>query len=285
MDDLPRTCVFSNHRSEEALVNCSYREVCEAAARAGGEVLRGWLGRIRAREKGRNDLVTEADVESQQVIQQLVLTRFPEHLFLGEESTDEGRPDLRQAFESDTPVWIVDPLDGTTNFVHGLPAFSVSVAVSQRGRTVAGVVYDPIADECFSATAGGGAFLNGEAIRVSDCRSLDQALVAASFSAHVERDSPEIRRFVEVMMRCQAIRRFGSAALNLCYVAAGRLDGYWATSVKAWDVAAGCLILAEAGGQVTHIDGRPFSLLDPRFASSATESLHGELVEVLKAAG
>jgi myo-inositol-1(or 4)-monophosphatase len=144
-----------------------------------------------------------------------------------------------------------------------------------------GVVFDPVRDELFWATRGGGAFLNGSAIRSSGVRQLDQALLAASFAARVPRNSPEISRFIEVLHHCQAIRRFGSAALNLCYVAAGRLDGYWATSAKTWDVAAGVLCIEEAGGTVTGINGQPFRLKQPHLATAATGTLHQDLLELL----
>jgi myo-inositol-1(or 4)-monophosphatase len=254
-----------------------YLAVCEQSARKGGQVLLDWQGRINPREKAPKDLVSEADLASQQAICEIIHAAFPTHDFLGEEGDSVEIEHRESEFR-----WIVDPLDGTVNYVHGLPAFSVSVALEHRGAVQAGVVYDPMADECFSAVRGEGAFLNGEKISVSDCHSLRMALAAASFSAAVSRDSQEISRFLEVLVECQALRRLGSAALNLAYLAAGRLDAYWATSVKAWDVAAGLLLVREAGGLVSGIDGEPFDLLRPRFAAASTSALHAELIATLK---
>ncbi len=256
-----------------------YIKTCERAARAGGEVLLSWRTRFKAREKAPKDLVTEADLESQQVIQSLLLGEFSEHVFLGEEST----PDAQAGADEAEFRWIVDPLDGTVNYVHQLPSFAVSVALERRGELLAGVVCDPVLDECYTASAGQGAFLNGRPISVSRCGRLREALVAASLSAGVERDAPEVQQFIEVIYAAQAVRRLGSAALNLSYVAAGRLDAYWATSVKIWDVAAGVLILREAGGEISGIDGQPFCLERPHFVSAASAPLHAELLQVLRA--
>lgn len=254
-----------------------FAEVCECAAKAGGQILLDWLGRIQAREKAPRDLVTEADLASQRAIQEIVQDAFPEHQFLGEEEDDDtyGRPD------EGPPCWIVDPLDGTTNFVHQLPNFSVSVAVAQGNQPMAGCVYDPMMGECFLATRGGGATLNGQPLHTSNCEQLSDALVAFSFSANVARDSEEVARFLNVLGRCQALRRMGSAALNMCYLSAGRLDGYWATSVKAWDVAAGVLLVEEAGGLVSDIDGGQLDLTHPRFVAASTPVLHRELMDRL----
>lgn len=259
----------------------NFLETCERAARAGGRVLIEWQGRIRATEKGPKDLVTEADVASQDAIRDVVLGEFPEHLFLGEESPDAAALAAASADARGRFRWIVDPLDGTANYVHGLPNFAVSIALEQDGRLLAGVVFDPILNECFSAAAGEGAWLNGQPIRCSGCRQIGQSMLAASFSANVPRGSPEIASFVEALHVSRAIRRLGSAALNLSYVACGRLDGYWATSVKAWDVAAGALLVVEAGGVLTDIDGRPFNLADPRLLTAATPELHGQLRQAI----
>ncbi|HUG71673.1 MAG TPA: inositol monophosphatase family protein [Pirellulaceae bacterium] len=254
-----------------------YITVCERSARKGGQVLVDWQGRISPREKAPKDLVSEADLASQVAIHEVIHAAFPDHDFLGEEGNGCATEERKSEFR-----WIVDPLDGTVNYVHGLPAYSVSVALEHRGEVQAGVVYDPIADECFSAVRGEGAFLNRERISVSDCDSLRMALAAASFSAGVSRDSEEISRFLDVLVECQALRRLGSAALNLAYLAAGRLDAYWATSVKVWDVAAGLLLVQEAGGLVSGVEGEPFDPLHPQFAAAATPALHAELVATLK---
>ena len=244
-----------------------YLQVCERAARAGGAVLVDWVGRFGVREKGPADLVTQADLASQEVVRGIVLEAYPDFGFVSEESDE--------AFDNRLEyTWIVDPLDGTTNYVHQVPHYAVSVALLRRGRPVVGVVFDPVHDECFAASLGGGATLNGRPIRTSGVRELSQALVAASFAAKVQRPSAEIDQFVAAVLNCQAVRRTGSAALNLCYLAAGRFDGFWAMSTKAWDVAAGVLIVEEAGGTVTALDGGPFDLERPHPVASACRELH-----------
>src|SRR5690606_33204518 len=217
------------------------------------------------------------DLASQQVIRDLLLTTFPDHGFLGEEgaAATEHRP-LR---------WIVDPLDGTTNYAHGLPQFCVSVALENEGRLLAGTVYDPVSDECFTAAAGQGAVLNKKPIRVSQVTQLSAALVAVSFPPRVPRGSPLIADFVEVVHEAQAVRRMGSSALNLAYLAAGRLDAYWATDTKIWDVAAGWLLVQEAGGVVTNLRGEPCSLERPQFVAAGTSHLHAQMLSTLKMKG
>jgi myo-inositol-1(or 4)-monophosphatase len=263
-----------------------YQQVAERAARAGGAVLQDWLGRIVAREKSPKDLVTEADVASQQVIQKTLLEEFPEHGFLGEEESiadDEHAGSLDWLSES--YCWVVDPLDGTVNYVHGLQPFAVSIALMQQGQPIVGVVYDPCSEECYSAELGQGAQLNGEPLQSSACESLDQSLVAASFPPDVPRGSLEISQFVEMLHQTQALRRLGSAALNLCYLAAGRLDAYWATSLKAWDVAAGVLIAQEAGALITDLAGLPLQWGQPQLAAAATPPLHQQLLATLANSG
>lgn len=249
--------------------------VCEQAARRAGNVLLDWQGRFGVREKGPADLVTEADLASQQVIRERLLGEFPTHGFLGEEedaSIAPGGEGLR---------WIVDPLDGTTNYVHGVPHFAVSIALEQRGTLLVGAVYDPSADECFSAVAGEGAYLNGKRLAVSRTAVLSQALVAHSFAAQVRRGDPEIADFIEVLTACQGTRRMGSSALNLCYLAAGRFDAYWATTTKAWDIAAGALLVREAGGVIRAYSGGELNLEEPQLIAAATEALHAQLTREL----
>jgi len=257
-----------------------YARVCEQAARAGGEVLLQYRNKFSVREKGPSDLVTEADLASQVAVREFVLGAFPDHNFLGEEDD----PQALEQSDSDF-TWIVDPLDGTTNYVHGLENYCVSVALQQRkngeSKIIEGAIYDPVRDRCYRATLGGGAYCDGVQLSVSDVTELSKSLIVASLPAKVARDSGEIERFIDVMLNCQALRRLGSAALNLCFVAAGQLDAYWATSVKQWDVAAGLLIVAEAGGQVSHISGGPLDLDDPKFVVSSTPDLHGDLVKLL----
>lgn len=260
----------------------AFRQVCEQAARAGGRVLMQMRGRIQAQEKGPKDLVTEADIASQEVIRRVLGDAFPSHGFLGEEGDGTISSLTPGGGGGKSPYcWVVDPLDGTLNYARQLPNYSVSVALRHGSRVVCGVVYDPLLDECFGAELGQGATLNGEPIRASDCNRVERALIAASLPTEVPRGSREIDRFVEVMIHAQSIRRMGSAALNLCYLATGRLDAYWATCVKVWDVAAGTLIVTEAGGTVTHPDGSAFDLDCPQFVAAATPSLHRDLMTVL----
>jgi myo-inositol-1(or 4)-monophosphatase len=172
-------------------------------------------------------------------------------------------------------------LDGTTNYVHGVPGFVVSVALAEGNRVLVGVVYDPTHDDCYLAAAGEGAYLNRRRLQVSRVEKLSEALVATSFPPAIAREDPEIRRFVEVLVRCQATRRSGSSALNLCYVAAGRYDAYWTLSTSAWDVAAGVLLVQEAGGIVGDADGGPLDLDKPRLVATSTTALGKELRDVL----
>lgn len=257
--------------------------VCERAARAGGVVLQDWVNRITIREKGPKDLVTEADFASQHAIRQIVLSAFPDHQFLGEECDSTDACATKEANNGDFR-WIVDPLDGTLNYIRGMPSYAVSVALERAGELLAGVVFDPMLGECYKAAMGSGAFLNDRPIRATRCAALGEALVAVSFSANVPRGSIEVRRFIEVLHAGQSVRRTGSAALNLCYVAAGRLDAYFASSIQSWDVAAGVLIAREAGAVVTSITGHEFDLRRPPLATAATAELHAELIQALSRA-
>jgi myo-inositol-1(or 4)-monophosphatase len=260
------------------------RQVCEAAARAGGRELLAWRGRFKTREKSPADLVTDADLASQAAVRAVIAAHYPNHLFMGEEQ----QPDA-QTFDGKQYLWLVDPLDGTTNYVHGYPCYAVSVAVAGKifsdassGRELlAGVVLDPIAEECFSAARGEGARLNGSRLRTSAATTVADALVAVSLPPRVAHDAPDLADFVRVVQVSQAVRRSGSAALNLAYVAAGRLDAFWATHIHAWDVAAGVLLVREAGGLVTGRDGNEFDLRKPHFISAANADLHRDLLRVL----
>jgi myo-inositol-1(or 4)-monophosphatase len=231
-------------------------------------------GRISAREKAPSDLVTEADLASQETIREILLKAFPEHGFLAEEDTDRTSKAGRLR-------WIVDPLDGTMNYVHGMPHYSVSIALAEANQILVGTVYDPVIEMCYTSEAGGGAFCNGQPLAVSDVDRLSQALVATSFPPQVQRDAREVTDFIEVLVRCQGIRRLGSAAINLCLVASGNLDAYWATSTHGWDIAAGMLIVREAGGIMTDLQGAEIDLDRPHFLAASTAPLHAELLGLL----
>lgn len=247
---------------------------CEEAARAGGAILLDWVGRFSVREKGPSDLVTQADEAAQETVQRVILSRYPDHGFVGEEQN------TRKALQHEY-CWYVDPLDGTTNYVHQVPHYCTSVALAKSGRIVAAAIFDPVSRECFVAEQGGGAYCNGNRVQTSASTELSQSLAAASFSSKVAADSIEIDQFNQALLRCQGVRRTGSAALNMCYVAAGRFDCFWALTTKAWDVAAGALLIEEAGGVVTHWSGEPFELSRPHPAASATPELHAKFLRLL----
>lgn len=256
-------------------LNQKLLSTCEEAARAGGRVLLDWRSRFKVREKGPADLVTEADLASQEAIRELIAARFPQHSFLGEETP--GAMDIVRSNAAEW-LWVVDPLDGTTNYVHGLPRYAVSIAVLHQGATVAGCVFDPIAQECYTAFRGSGARLNGRSLQPSGETDLAKSLVAVSLGAKIDRESPEIADFFRVVTHCQAFRRMGSAALNLCFVAAGTLDAYWSTSTKIWDIAAGALIVEEAGAVIQSNRGGPLDLRQAHFVAAATRPLADEII-------
>lgn len=245
------------------------------AAKKAGKHLLGRLGKANSREKGPGDWVTEADLESQSLIFEEIRRRFPSHALMGEEA-DASEVPWKRGW-----CWIVDPIDGTKNFIHRLPSFSVSIGLFLDGRPLVGVVYDPLMDELFSAVRGEGAWLNGDPIQPSGCESLERSLLVSSFPARVGPQSPELRRFNKVVQRA-SMRRLGSAALNLCYVACGRLDGYWASTLSLWDIAAGMLVAEEAGVAITGLDGGPFDYSSTCFSATATGSLGQQLLPLLQ---
>jgi myo-inositol-1(or 4)-monophosphatase len=254
-------------------------ETCELAARAGASELLSWRGRFETREKAPADLVTDADLASQAAIRAEIAARFPHHLFVGEEKTSQVE------VGGDDFVWLVDPLDGTTNYIHGYPCYAVSIAVARGRELLAGVIYDPLANELFFAEQGRGAWCNGERLKTSNVASVGEALVAVSLPPRVGPETPDLADFIRMVQYSQAVRRSGSAALNLAYVAHGRLDAFWATKIQPWDVAAGVLLVREAGGIVTGRDGGEFDVWRPHFVSAAGAELHGELMHVLGRAG
>jgi myo-inositol-1(or 4)-monophosphatase len=247
-------------------------EAALSAAREAGEVLRkgfGWQHSVSY--KGEVDLVTEVDEQAERVIKEILLGAFPSYEMLAEESgRSSGQEDAR---------WIVDPLDGTTNYAHGLPIFCVSIALERAGEVIVGVVHDPMREETYLAQRGGGATLNGEPIRVSDTDEPIQALIATGFPY----DRAEMPEALELFGRFAAItrgmRRLGSTALDLCYVAAGRLDGYYERGIWAWDIAAGGLILEEAGGKVTDYRGAGLNL-EGRQIVASNGYLHSAMMEL-----
>jgi myo-inositol-1(or 4)-monophosphatase len=251
-------------------------QTCEQAARAGGRELASWRGRFQQREKGVADYVTDADLASQAAIRKVIAARFPDHGFIGEEQPPDAFPD-----RDDQVNWIVDPLDGTTNYIHDYPCYAVSVAVARGAALLSGVIYDPVHDKCFAASTGRGAWCNGEELTASPVANLNDALVATSLPARVSRTSADLLDFIEATQVCQGVRRTGSAALNLAHVASGAFDAFWASHIHPWDVAAGVLLVREAGGIVTARDGTAFNLWRPDFLAAATPELHERLLDAL----
>jgi myo-inositol-1(or 4)-monophosphatase len=251
-----------------------FLQTAEEAARLAGQVLRSWSSKFTVREKSRANLVTEADDAAQQAIHDFIRKRFPQHGFLGEEGLEVHSP--QSPFR-----WIIDPLDGTTNYVHGFPYYAVSIGLQQDGRLVAGAVYNPVADEMFLAMEGEGAWLNRQPLRCSAVTQLSESLVIASLPVATHRDDPAVQRFLKVLGHAQTVQRTGSAALNLASVAAGRIEGFWSTSLKPWDMAAGVLIVQEAGGKVSRVDGQPFHLETPDLLATNGTAVHGELSQLL----
>ncbi len=263
---------------------------CEFARAAGAILLEGY-GRVHAPEKkGRIDLVTEFDKRSEALLLGLIRERYPHHGILAEESGAHAAsaPDHRAGGQGPAPReassavrWLCDPLDGTTNFAHNYPFFCVSVGVEVSGEMAAGAVYDPVRDELFAAAAGGGATLNGLPIHVTPVALLEDALLVTGFPYDV-REHPErhLPLFQDFLFRAQGIRRDGSAALNLCFVAMGRFDGMWEGNLSPWDIAAGSLIVREAGGVISGYAGEPLRL-DGRRIVTANPALHARLIEVV----
>ena len=256
----------------------------EVAREAGRILLEGWGTRPTVRHKGDEDinLVTEYDKRSEALIVERLSKAFPQDAIIAEEGTTvkgEAGGALRQ--------WYVDPLDGTTNFAHGVPHFCVSMGLEQRiirsgatdedGKLVAGVIYDPMRDELFCAEAGRGAFLNGKKLRVSPIPDLAESLVATGFPSRKRHDNPNIHFYHEFTLRSHGVRRAGSAALDLAYVASGRFQAFWEFNLNPWDTAAGILLLEEAGGKVTDFSGGPFRL-DSREVLASNGLIHDELV-------
>ena len=251
-------------------------EVAIAAARAGGRVLQDLLpgDRSIAYKESGIDLVTDADRRAEEAIVAFIRGHFPDDAILSEERGDEpGRSAYR---------WIIDPLDGTTNYAHRFPIYCVSVAVETGGQVLAGAVYDPTRDEMFAARRGLGAALNGHRLRVSQEADLGAALLATGFGYDI-RTNPRnnLKQFADLYRRARAVRRAGSAALDLCYVAAGRLDGYWELTIAVWDVAAGALLVEEAGGRMSRVDGGPYDIFCGE-AVASNGKIHNALAAALR---
>ena len=246
----------------------------EAGRKAGSILLDHTRSGFRIEYKNPINLVTDADHAAERCVIDHIHTRFPTHGFLAEE---QGRIE-----QSPSPyLWIIDPLDGTTNFAHGYPTYCVSIGLEYRGRCVLGVVFDPTRDDLFTATEGCGAQLNGHPIHVSNTSTLDNSLLVTGFAYDI-RESPRnnLDHFAKFALKAQGIRRTGSAALDLCYVAAGRFDGFWEVKLNPWDMAAGSILVKEAGGRLTDFLGRDLSLYGQELVAS-NGHIHHAMLTVL----
>lgn len=249
-------------------------ETAVQIAKEAGKIIRENLGKaLQVEYKGKRDLVTEIDKRCEELIYKKIGCAFPRHGFMGEEGT-------RKSGE-DEYVWIVDPLDGTTNFTHGYPFVAVSLALEFKGKIILGVVHDPILKETFASIKGKGASLDCKPIHVSKSDDISKSLLATGFSYDFKQDPGlQIKLFDEFIMLAQAVRRDGAAALDLCYIAMGRFDGFWEMKLHPWDTAAGVLILKEAGGVATDFKGKDYSIYDQEIIAS-NGLLHKPIVEAI----
>jgi len=250
------------------------RKIAGRAARSAGEVLKQKFGNVdHIGKKGEIDLVTEADVAAEKIILKMLSSHFPKDNIQSEEA---GVRDL-----SSNRTWIVDPLDGTTNFAHGFPFFAVSIGLEIDAEIVLGIVYNPVMDEFFEARKGQGAFLNDRPIHVSNARNLSDSLLATGFPYDIrERSNRIFEQFRTMLLASRGVRRAGSAAIDMCYVASGRLDGLWEENLKPWDTAAGVVIVSEAGGKLSTCDGQAFTPYRQSLVA-CTPMIHGEMVKAL----
>ncbi len=249
----------------------------DAVVRAGAIQLAKFGTDFRVDKKGTIDLVTEVDVEVERMVRALIAERFPDHAVFAEElsRTDPAG--------TASHVWVFDPIDGTTNYSHGLPIFCASLALEVEGEPVVGAVYDPSRGELFTAERGVGAFLNGRPLQVSSTTDLVNAMLVTGFPYDVHQRVDEIvGLFARFVGQARAVRRLGSAAIDLCYVAAGRMDGFWEQQLKPWDTAAAVLILREAGGCVTGMDGSPYTSRVPHLLAT-NRALHAPMLETIAA--
>jgi myo-inositol-1(or 4)-monophosphatase len=247
-----------------------YLETAIDIAREAGSLLAHYYERRIGYElKGDYDLVTEADRASEKLVVERLHSYFPSHSVLGEEG---GLRDNKSEY-----CWYVDPLDGTTNFAHGYPMFNVTLALEHNGEMACGVIFDPLRQEMFAAELGGGAFLNGRRIHVSKAEKLEESLLSTGFPSRKRHENVNVHFFHQVAMVTHGVRRGGSAALDLAYVASGRLDGFWEFGLNPWDMAAGMLIVREAGGRTTDMIGGPATLDGPHIAVS-NAAIHDQLL-------
>jgi myo-inositol-1(or 4)-monophosphatase len=248
----------------------------ETAREAGFVLLEKFGRKIDVSFKGEINLVTEADLASEKLIIEKIRSHYPKHSILAEESGETAvTADGDKKWK-----WIIDPLDGTTNFAHGYPCFCVTIALERDGEIIAGATYDPTRDEMFSAEKGQGANLNNRQIRVSDTEKLGDALIVTGFPYNFKEKKTFAKHLTEFLLQSRGVRRDGSAAIDMAYVACGRFDGFWEEGLHPWDVAAGKLFIEEAGGKVTYYDGSPFSVYSPPICAS-NSLIHPEMLGIL----
>jgi len=259
-----------------ASVRAQLKATALEAANVAGAILTDYARNgFRVEYKDTVNLVTDADRRSEQAVIDVIRRAFPAHRVLAEEGGVQAGhdPDYR---------WVIDPLDGTTNFAHGYPAYCVSIGVEYRGDCILGVVLDPTRHELFLAEAGGGAFLNDKPLRTSRTPTLDKALLVTGFAYDIRVNAQNnLDNFSRFALTAQGVRRTGTAALDMCYVAAGRFDGFWELKLHPWDTAAGLVILREAGGRVTDFKGTPYSICEPSIVAS-NGLIHEEMLEILR---
>lgn len=267
----------------------SFTAVAINTAAKAGQWIKTKLGDINhvGTKFSAQDLVTEVDKGSEKLIRNLIMTHFPNHSILGEEGVEPGPEASAKALQEmsdEEYLWIVDPIDGTTNFVHGFPFFSVSIALAHKGEVIVGVVYDPSRDELFVAEKGKGAYMHGKKTEVSEDETLLTSLIATGFPADRDGALPINLKGVQALSpKVRNIRVAGSAALHLAYVAAGRLSGFWEIGLNAWDIAAGALLITESGGRVTDTEGKPYHL-GVRNVMATNGHIHEELQQELAVA-
>ena len=264
---------FSTIEEEPQLLNFAIQ-----TARDAGRVLADKMGRaLQVSNKGAIDLVTEADLASEKLIIERIKSHYPRHSILAEES---GATNGVEVVQGNEWKWIVDPLDGTTNYAHGYPCFCVSIALEHAGSIEIGVVYDPSRDELFAAERGQGATLNDRPMRVSTVDELNNSMLCTGFPYNVRERPNFASDFAKFTMEAQAVRRDGSAAIDLAYIACGRFDGFWEDGLRAWDTAAGVLLIEEAGGMVTNFGGGPLDIYTPKVLAS-NGLIHDSMMRVL----
>jgi myo-inositol-1(or 4)-monophosphatase len=254
----------------------SFLDAAMSAARLAGDILRNRtsLVHIEFKDNSKRNMVSNIDLAAEKVIIDFIKERWPDHQILAEEGSGNQK--------SSSYKWIIDPLDGTTNYIHGFPFYSVSIGIEFEGKLLIGVVFEPVRNNIYYAERGKGAYMNGQPLRVSKVESLAEALLVTGFSYQLDKgDVSNFGLFNQFSHAAQAVRRTGSAALDLCYLAAGYFDGYWEMYLAPWDTAAGSLIVEEAGGKITGFNGEPFSIYSKAILAS-NGSLHPSMLEVLQ---